>query len=411
MNIQNRANNRLRAVFNSIAVLIALIVLLSACSGSQPPPTTEPIIDKGAVANTVRYPFSFDPTPTTISPTLIGQANAMQQVLINVYQRVAPSVVNIEMRLKNNTSGEPDASGSGFVLDTDGHIVTNAHVVEGAQNIQVTFNDGYLIDASIVGFDNYSDLAVLNVKVSKDKLLPVTLGDSTNLKVGQSVVTIGNPFGLLSSMTTGIVSATGRTLQSSQMLNPQNNNQFVNPSIIQIDAQLNPGNSGGPLLDIDGRVIGVNTAIRTETGVFQGIGFAVPINTVKRVVPQLIKTGKADYSWLGIGSSDRLNVAAIAQELQLPVSYGVLVDTISTDSPASVAGLRAGKDEHTIRGIKIHTGGDIIVAINDQSVRDMDALLSYLVANTTPGDVVTLTLIRDNQTIDVKVTLQARPSS
>jgi 2-alkenal reductase len=193
------------------------------------------------------------------------------------------------------------------------------------------------------------------------------------------------------------------------MLNPNNPERFSNPSIIQIDAQINPGNSGGPLLDLNGNVIGVNTAIRTETGNFQGIGFAVPVNTIKRVVPQLIATGSAEYSWLGINANDRFSVAAVATELNLPVDYGILVSGVTAGSPAETAGLRGGTERKTIRGQDLIVGGDLIIAINGVKLRDMDSLLSYLVANTSPGEVITLTVIRANATFDLSVTLQARP--
>jgi 2-alkenal reductase len=234
------------------------------------------------------------------------------------------------------------------------------------------------------------------------------MGDSSKLQVGQRVIAIGNPFGLLSSMTTGIVSATGRTLNSARL-------QYRNPSIIQVDAAINPGNSGGPLLDIHGNVIGVNTAISTDTGGFQGVGFAVPVNTVKRVIPQLISKGKAEYSWLGVtsvnGERGGVSFAAIADKLNLPVRSGLLVNEVVPDSPAAVAGIRGGNSTQTIRGIQVKVGGDIITAINGESVRDLDSLLAYLVANTTPGDTITLSIVRGSQKLDVKVKLTARPDN
>ncbi|MEP7288252.1 MAG: trypsin-like peptidase domain-containing protein [Chloroflexota bacterium] len=345
------------------------------------------------------------PTPTSVSADLRAQADAMQQVMINVYQRVDPAVVNIEITTDNTDT--IDASGSGFVIDTEGHIVTNNHVVRQARELNVTFYDGYTATAKLVGNDDFSDLAVIQVNVPKEHLIPVTFGDSSSLQVGQRVIAIGNPFGLLSSMTTGIVSATGRTLNSARL-------SYRNPSIIQTDAQINPGNSGGPLLDLGGNVIGVNTAISSDSGTFQGVGFAVPSNTVKRVIPQLIKSGKAEYAWLGItavGGREGISVAALAERLKLPVNSGILISEVVADSPAEQAGLRGGNKSQSIRGVEVPIGGDIIVAINGQPLRDMDALLAYLVANAAPGDIVTLTIVRDNTTIDVKVTLKVRPVS
>ncbi len=355
-------------------------------------------------------------TPTPLPDIILAAAEALQQVMINIYARVDPSVVNIEVvtRLRSN---DFDGSGSGFVLDTEGHIVTNAHVIYDAREIIVTFRDGYQARAQVVGVDDFSDLAVLKVKTDPKRLVPVTLGDSSNLQVGQSVIAIGNPFGLVSSMTTGVISATGRTLNSARMLSPRTRTPFQNPAIIQIDAQINPGNSGGPLLDINGRVIGVNTAIRSETGRFQGIGFAVPVNTLKRVVPQLIEKGRAEYTWLGIesispqlGDYGSLTVAALAEEFNLPVDYGVIISRVVPGSPADVAGLRGGSRRVTVRGVSILLGGDIIVAIDETPVRTFEEMIAYLVTNTSPGDVVTLTIYRGSRRMQVEVTLEARPS-
>ncbi|MDW8300519.1 MAG: trypsin-like peptidase domain-containing protein [Anaerolineae bacterium] len=355
-------------------------------------------------------------TPTPLPQAIISAAEALQQVMINVYARVEPSVVNVEA-VTRARSDEFDSVGSGFVLDTEGHIVTNAHVIYDAREIIVTFRDGYQTRAEVVGIDEFSDLAVIKVKTDPKRLVPVTLGDSSNLQVGQSVIAIGNPFGLVSSMTTGVISATGRTLNSARMLSPRTRTPFQNPAIIQVDAQINPGNSGGPLLDIYGNVIGVNTAIRSETGRFQGIGFAVPVNTLKRVVPQLIERGRAEYTWLGIesispqiGDHGSLTVAALAEQFNLPVDYGVIIARVVPGSPADVAGLRGGSRRATVRGIPILLGGDIIVAIDDTPIRTFEEMIAYLVTNTSPGDVVTLTIYRGTQRMNVRVTLEARPS-
>ena len=353
-----------------------------------------------------------EPTPTPFPPELVAEADLESQLLDNIYQRVNPAVVNIEIVSRfHGASDIIDSSGSGFVLDTEGHIVTNAHVVRDAEEILVTFYDGAVAEAELVGYDDYSDLAVISVPPEKATLLPVTLGDSNDLHVGQRVIAIGNPFGLQGSMTEGIISALGRSLPSAQMLDARYQ-RYSNPSIIQVDASVNPGNSGGPLLDTYGRVIGINTAIRSDTGVFQGIAFAVPVNTMKRIVPQLIEKGEAEYPWLGISSLSAeggYSVAALADELGLPVRYGVLVNGVAEDSPAAHAGLRAGTDFVEIRGMQIARDADIIVAINGETVRDIDDLVAYLVENTSPGDTVVLTIVRGGQTLDVDVTLGVRP--
>lgn len=394
---------RRRTGFNSVIWLIVAFLFLTACNTAQPPSASAQVV---ATENSVNQQGAA-PTATLISATLIAEADAAQQVFANLYDRISPSVVNIEA-IQRTTQTEQDTNGSGFVYDTDGHIVTNAHVVFNATEIYVTFNDGFVTSARVVGSDEFSDLAVIRVEVDASRLLPVTLGDSAALKVGQFIATIGNPFGLLSSMTTGIISATGRTLDSALMLVNSNAN-FSNPSVIQIDAQINPGNSGGPLLDINGNVIGINTAIRTDSGAFQGIGFAVPVNTLKRVVPQLISAGKVTYSWLGIDSSAVFTVASVAQELRLPVDYGVLVTRVTEGSPAAEAGLRGGTQTMTIRGKTLLTGGDLIIALNDVRVESFEMLLIYLIENTAPGDTLKLTIIRDNATFDVNVTLRERP--
>jgi 2-alkenal reductase len=357
-------------------------------------------------------------TPTPVSPEIIAEADAEHLLLINLYERVNPSVVNIEIvsrahvDIQDVPEGIIDSSGSGFVLDLDGHIVTNSHVVREAEEILVTFYDGYMAEAELVGIDDYSDLAVIQIDPAGAPLIPVELGDSNILKVGQRVVAIGNPFGLDGSMTVGIVSAVGRSLPSAQLLDPTTYDQYDNPSIIQVDAAVNPGNSGGPLLDSYGRVIGVNTAIRTETGTFEGIAFAVPVNTLKRVVPQLISAGHAEYSYLGITSPNSgrgVSMSMLANELGFPVNNGVLINEVLPDSPAARAGLRGGTQTTVVRGIEVPTDSDIIVAINGNLVRDIDDLVAYLVENTSPGDVVVLTIVREGNTLDLDVTLDRRP--
>ncbi|MEW6579731.1 MAG: trypsin-like peptidase domain-containing protein [Chloroflexota bacterium] len=351
-------------------------------------------------------------TPTPLPPELVAQADAEHALLTNIYLRANPSVVNIEIVSSyHSTTDIVDSSGSGFVYDADGHIVTNAHVVRDADEILVTFSDGHVLNAELVAVDDYSDLAVIRVDPARAPLVPVLLGDSNQLQVGQRVIAIGNPFGLDGSMTVGIVSALGRSLPSARLLDPAYD-QYSNPSIIQVDAAVNPGNSGGPLLNSYGQVIGINTAIRTENGGFQGIAFAVPVNTMKRIVPQLIEEGSVQYSWLGItspASEGGYSVAALADELDFPVRNGILISEVTPGSPAARAGLRAGTQTTTVRGMPIPVDSDIIVAVNGQMIRDIDSLVAYLVENTSPGDTITLTIVRAGQTLDLDVTLGARP--
>lgn len=354
-------------------------------------------------------------TPTAVSGEIVEAADAEYLLLTNLYERVNPSVVNIEIVSSfHSDSGIVDSSGSGFVYDTAGHIVTNSHVVRDAQEILVTFSDGYVANATVVGVDDYSDLAVIEIEPGNAPLWPVTLGDSNTLRVGQRVIAIGNPFGLDGSMTAGIVSALGRSLPSATLLDASYE-RYDNPSIIQVDAAVNPGNSGGPLLNSSGEVIGINTAIRTETGSFEGVAFAVPVNTLKRIVPQLVEGGQVRYSWLGIVTSTSnlpgISMAVLADELNLPVTYGVLIDSVQSDSPAESAGLQGATDSRTVRGVDVTVGGDIVVAINGNIVRDIDDLVAYLVENTSPSDTVVLTIVRGDQTLDVNVTLGERPAS
>ncbi|MCC7205872.1 MAG: trypsin-like peptidase domain-containing protein [Anaerolineae bacterium] len=405
-------------VFVALALVAVLLVIgLTGVSlfGERPPAfrgtplSVSPVVYGGLRA--------LQATPTAVAQEAVNEAEAVQQVMINVFGRVDPSVVNIEVSVAQG-GGVMGGSGSGFVLDAEGHIATNAHVVRGAQDIWVTFSDGYATEATLIGLDDYADLAVIKVDMDPARLYPVTLGDSRTLQVGQTVIAIGNPFGLRSSMTVGVISATGRALASaaSQQGTISARSLYQNPSIIQVDAAINPGNSGGPLLDLHGQVIGINSAIRTESGGFEGIGFAVPVNTLKRIVPQLIENGRAEYSWLGITSispeSSGLtgaSVAALADRYNLPVDYGVIITSVTPGSPAAEAGLRGGSQVVPVRNGEITLGGDIIVAVNGEPVRDFDDLMGYLVANTSPGDTVTLTVYRDNQPFDVQVTLRARP--
>lgn len=348
--------------------------------------------------------------PTALPDAIIQEADAEYLLLTNIYDRTVPSVVNIEAI--NQQVGFADTGrGSGFIYDRNGHIITNAHVVNGASQIYITFNDGYVTEAQLVAQDNYSDLAVLRVNTPVDRLIPLELADSDRVRVGQRAIAIGNPWGLQGSMTVGIVSAVGRQLDSAELLDASALPGFQNPRIIQIDATLSPGNSGGPLLNSNGQVIGVNTAIRTTSGTFEGVGFSVPSNTVRRVVPELISKGRVDYSWLGISTiASDFGVAAFAEALGLSVKSGILITGVSVNSPAEKAGLRGGTTTRVVRDIPICTGGDIIVAVNGQFVHNMDELVNYLVIQTKPADTIELMVVRGEQTLNIIVTLEARPT-
>lgn len=401
-------------------LLLLLSVLMLIGCGTQP----GGFLPTDAVASTPvdSLPVSVNSQqsstlPTAVAQTVIDAADAEYLLLTNIYQRTSPSVVNIEVVSQNelefdllNISG-----GSGFIFDQEGHIITNAHVVNGAEDIRVTFNDGYLANATLTGLDTYSDLAVIQVEVEAARLQPLTLADSSIVRVGERAIAIGNPFGLASSMTVGIVSGVGRNLDSAELIDAENTIPgFQNPSIIQTDTQINPGNSGGPLFNSHGEVIGVNTAIRSTSGIFEGVGFSVPSNTVKRVVPDLIAEGYVDYAWLGIDSQSPdggYGVAALAATLNLPVASGVMIETVAPGSPAEKAGLRGGTREVLVREAPICAGGDIIVAVDNYYVKNLDDLVAYLVVNNRPGDTVTLRIVRDDETFDVPVNLEARPTS
>ena len=331
-------------------------------------------------------------TPPTPRPS----ADAEEQLFIELYERVSPSVVHIAVTTEGPNGG---GTGSGFVLDTEGHIVTNNHVVENAESILVRFADGTTAEAELVGADADSDLAVIRVDVPSDRLHPVELGDSDALRVGQRAVAIGNPFGFEQTMTTGIVSALGRVIRQ--------DSGFSLPQLIQTDAAINPGNSGGPLLDSSGKVIGVTTLIFSRSGSNSGVGFAVPVNTVKRVVPSLIADGRYADPWLGIRG---LTITPlIAEELDLPVEKGILVQLVVEDGPADKAGLRGSDRQVEFEGGLLGTGGDVIVAIDGVVVEAMDDLIVYL-ADTMVGQTVTLTVWRDGKERKVEVTLEERPA-
>jgi len=352
------------------------------------------------------------PTPRPEIPVrsvpeqVVIEADAEEQLLINIYERVNPAVVNINVAANLFGDLSDFGAGSGFVIDKEGHIVTNNHVVEGADQLRVTFADGVVAAAEVVARDEDSDLAVIKVDVNPDRLVPLELGDSSSLRVGQRVVAIGNPWDLGGTMTVGIVSALGRTLPG--RFTPEMGLYSI-PDLIQTDAAINPGNSGGPLVDSRGLVVGVNSAIRSESNSNSGVGFAVPVDIVKRVVPALISEGRYRYPYLGITANSQVTVGDLVEELDLPVERGVMIAEVAQGQPAARAGLRGGTDKLDFFGQRVDIGGDIILAIDDYELRDFDDLLAYLVRETSVGQDVVLTILRGEETLQVPLTLGERP--
>jgi S1-C subfamily serine protease len=343
-----------------------------------------------------QYPNSVSASSVDLEPG--------EQIIINVYKKAAPSVVNIKTQVLQwdfffGVYPE-EGAGSGFVYDKEGHIVTNYHVVEGAQSIEVSFGEDLSVPAEVVGTDPLNDLAVLKVDVPPDKLVPVELGDSSTLQVGQWAIAIGNPFGRFErTLTVGVVSALNRTLEleSGRIIR----------NLIQTDAAINPGNSGGPLLDSKGRVIGVNTAIVSPSRASAGVGFAIPVNVLKRVVPELIAYGRYRHPWLGVVGYTI--TPTLARRLNLPVDQGVLVAQVYRGSPAHKAGIRGAKDQVVIGSRIILVGGDIITAIDNTPIKGMDFLNAYLEDNTQVGQTVELSILRDGKPLKVKVVLEEEP--
>ena len=336
---------------------------------------------------------------------------AHDAVMSQLYDATVPSVVGLRVLKtvtvgRNMPPGMPNdffsrAAGSGFVWDDEGHIVTNRHVVIEAERIIVMFSDGVQVDAELVGDDPDSDLAVIKITDDAVRPPPIAIGDSDDIRPGQLAVAIGDPFSRGFSMTSGIISAVGRTI------NPTDSN-FSVPRVIQHDAATNPGNSGGPLLNREGEVIGINTQIISETGAFSGVGLAIPINLAKLVAPALIDDGHYEYPYIGIrGATVRPDVA-VAMDLPAE-TRGALVIAVGSDTAASRGGLRASDQLTVINGAEVPVGGDIIIAIDGTPIQGMDDVIAYVVEHTQPGDVVEFTVLRDGEEVPVTITMDKRP--
>jgi S1-C subfamily serine protease len=332
----------------------------------------------------------------------IVKASDAQLSLPDLFQKVENSVVQITD--SNEIDVFESRLGSGFVYDDNGHIITNHHVVSGGGNrLDVTFPDGSVYRASMIGSDPAADIAVLYVQgVPRDKLFSLPLADSSSVRVGERVAAIGNPFGLSGSLSTGIVSGVGRQIPA------QEGEGFTIPDIIQTDAPINPGNSGGPLLNMRGEVIGINSAIYSTTGQFAGVGFAIPSNTISQIVPSLITSGSYHHPWLGVAGADM--TPGIADRLGLDEPRGFLVMDVVAGSPAEKAGIQRGDEDAVIDGIPIKLGGDVIIGLDNNTVRRIDDILAYVEMEKAVGDDLKLTILRDGQTVEVIATLAARPS-
>lgn len=351
---------------------------------------------------------SFNTTGLTVNGTALAMLNAESAVFNQIFKKVENSVVQITSTVNalgpiingNPFEGQQQSArlGSGFIQDAArGLIITNNHVVQGSNTVDVTFASGNTYSAKVIGTDALSDLAILQITddFSDEHTASLQLGNSSQLEVGQQVIAIGNPFALSNSMTNGIISQVGRLLPNQEM-------GFSIPDVIQTDAAINPGNSGGPLLDIQGNVIGVNSAISSETGEFTGIGFAIPSNTVARIVPYLITDGKYDHPWLGIAG---VNLTPnLAQQLGLPRdSKGVVVASVTLGSPADIAGIIGRVENGDI------PAGDIITAVDGHQVKRMEDIISYIEEQKSVGDKVVITVNRGGQSLDLTATVQARP--
>jgi S1-C subfamily serine protease len=371
-----------------LLALSGLACNLSGLAGFMTTPTPMP-------PTAVPTQRTVEGVPSSVPPDLGSQVDIEEQLVIDVYARVSPAVVCITAEQEFG-----QCIGSGFILDREGHIVTNNHVAEAAPDLLVTLADDHTAPAKVIGKDPGSDLAVLQIDVPAEELTPVEMGDSSSLRVGQRAIAIGNPFGLERTITTGVISSLGRTL-------PRDDSDFQLAQVLQTDAAINPGNSGGPLLDSQGRVIGVNTAIRSLTGVSSGVGFAIPVDIVKRVVPELIANGHYRHTWLGVRGQTL--TAEIVKTMDLPAQVGVLIFGVEPGSPADEAGLRGGDRQVVVAGVPMVAGGDIVVAIDNTVVKRFDDVINYLATQTSVGDVVTVTIVRGDKEIKIDVRLRERP--
>jgi len=335
--------------------------------------------------------------------TILGDQTTLSTkknlTLVELFEKSEEGVVKIRTDSVDSFTGTGGV-GSGFVYDILGHIITNAHVVDGGDKITVTFLDGSQYNSEIIGVDRFTDIAVIKVNEKPRLLHPLTVGDSSFLKVGEGVAAIGNPFGLAGSMTSGIVSQIGRLL-------PSQDTGFSIPDVIQTDAAINPGNSGGPLLNMRGEVVGINTAIQSSIGEFSGIGFAVPSNTISKIVPTLIEEGKYAHPWIGILGKDI--DPDLAKVRGLDNAKGFLILNVIEGSPAEKAGLKGMSEISEIDGDEYPVDGDIVISVDDKEVRNISDILIHLQREKTVGDEMVLGVLRDGEFMHITLELVERP--
>ena len=390
-------------------VVLSVLIVLVLIVGAVALPRTSPVSVAAQTGTATATPTAS--VTQTASGSLLTDGTVIEQVQSiyrGIYDTVNPSVVNIQVLGTYNYGfyvGAVSSQGSGFVWDTQGHIVTNNHVVENAYNITVTFSDGTTTTAEVVGTDVQSDLAVIKVDPTGLTLHPVSLGNSQTVKVGDLVIAIGNPYGLAGSMTQGIVSALSRSLTVDSS-NPFSSSTYTIPDIIQTDAAVNPGNSGGVLVNTSGEVIGVTSAIQSTTNANAGIAFAIPSHIVERIVPVLIKDGRYQHPSLGL--SGITLTANYATEMGLDANtHGVLITSITPGGAADLAGLKETTQQYTRYNRGVIIFGDVITAIDGKPVRTYEDLVSYIFNKTEVGQKVKLTILRDGKEMSVTVTLQS----
>ena len=372
-------------VFVGGAIGVAITIVIVAVLFVSPPESVKPDI---VVSN--------GHGPNTVGETTPLYSKGLS--LIEIFEKSEPGVVRVNVQ--RGEVSETGGVGSGFVFDKQGHIITNEHVIDDAQKVVITFLDGRSYNAEIIGTDEFTDLAVIKVNADLALLHPLIIGDSSNLKVGEQIAAIGNPFGLSGSMTSGIVSQLGRLLPSGS--------GYSIPDVIQTDAAINPGNSGGPLLNMRGEIVGINTAIQSATGEFTGVGFAIPSQTVAKIVPTLIEDGEYKHPWIGISGRDI--DPDLAKVLELQDAVGFLVVTVVDNSPASEAGLIGSDKTIDVDGVNYPMGGDIILSVDGIEVRKIDDILIHLQRAKSVGDEMILEVLRDGRTTNISIILAERPN-